>query len=923
MKTTLIAVVAILLCCFSASAQNSYTVKGTTVDTVYKTRLTSTVTILNAKDSILRKFTHAAPDGSFNLAGLPAGNYLLLVTYPDYADYVDGFTIDPAKKEYDSGNISMSPKSRILQEVIIKGTASGVKLKGDTTEFNAKAFVIQPNSKVEDLLKQVPGMEVDKDGKIKFQGEKVDKVLVDGEEFFGDDPTLVTKNIRGDMVDKLQVYDKKSDQATFTGIDDGVKIKTLNVKLKEDKKRGVFGKVTAGVGTDGYYEGQAMYNLFRAKEKFSVYGTTANDGKLGLGFAESSKLGTSSNTQISDDGGAIFFMGGGDDLDGSTYYGRGLPLARTGGVHYDGKWNNDKESINTNYKIGSLGINTDQHTTTQTNYGSVEQNRVADQNIYNYSFRQKLDATYQKTISPTANLKVDVSGVIRNSELKTSNINSITDGDGNLLNSEVKSRNDKGQLKTINAGLFYTKRFKKAGRTISWDANETYNEGTTNNYLKSDNYTAATATDSLTDQYKPGLTKSFVFNNNITYTEPITKTLNLTFNYGIGVNNSSSDQRSYNASAPGQYDILDPLYSNNYTFNQLTNQLGAAFNFRTAKTILVFGTKASAVGYEQVDQYTGNKFKRDFVNWRPSVRYQYKITAAKTFEFNYNGNNNQPSINQIQPIRTNNDVVNIVVGNPDLHPSFNNNVNLRYSSVQQLKNQYLSFYGNFGYVTNAIVNRTTYNATTGRSVSQYVNLDDKAQYNYNLSASFSKKLSSSDIYINSYISTNGNVYYNYIDNVLNQSINRSYYGSVGLQKNKAKKYFWYMNAGPNYNFNSTQGSKANNNSAGFNGYFSGTLYLPHTFQLSSDINYTYKAKTEIFPSQAITMWNASFSKTFLKENNLKLSISGNNLLDQLRNDRSQNNNMITQTSYNTIRRYFMFTVSWDFTKFGTSTNDKN
>jgi hypothetical protein len=164
----------------------------------------------------------------------------------------------------------MSLKSRLLKEVLIKGTVAAIKIKGDTTEYNAKAFVIQPNSKVEDLLKQLPGIQVDKDGKITAQGQTVNKVLVDGEEFFGDDPTLVTKNIRGDMVDKVQLYDKKSDQATFTGIDDGEKTKTINIKLKEDKKNGYFGKIDAGVGTDGYYEGQALYNKFKGKKKFRL-----------------------------------------------------------------------------------------------------------------------------------------------------------------------------------------------------------------------------------------------------------------------------------------------------------------------------------------------------------------------------------------------------------------------------------------------------------------------------------------------------------------------------------------------------------------------------------------------------------------------------------------------------------------------------
>ena len=226
------------LCTFSAIAQNSYSIKGAVTDTAVKAKLVNaTVAVLNAKDSILRKFVWTGADGSFAINNLPKGKFILLITYPGYADYVDFFPLDSVNKSQDFRSIDMVLKSRLLADIIVKGKVDAIKIKGDTTEYNARAYKIQPNDKVEDLLRQLPGIEVDKDGKITAQGQTVSKVLVDGEEFFGDDPTLVTKNIRADMVDKVQLFDKKSDQATFTGIDDGVKTKTINVVLKQDKKK--------------------------------------------------------------------------------------------------------------------------------------------------------------------------------------------------------------------------------------------------------------------------------------------------------------------------------------------------------------------------------------------------------------------------------------------------------------------------------------------------------------------------------------------------------------------------------------------------------------------------------------------------------------------------------------------------------------
>ncbi|HEY0668258.1 MAG TPA: carboxypeptidase-like regulatory domain-containing protein, partial [Sphingobacteriaceae bacterium] len=316
-------------------AQKSYSVKGVVIDTTANAKLANTsISVLNSKDSTLVKFTRAAADGSFSIENLAVNKFILLLTYPGYADYVEHFKLDSSASQKDFGSVNLILKENLLKEVLIKGEAIAIKIVGDTTEYNAAAFKIEPNSKVEDLLKQLPGIQVDQNGKITAQGETVSKVLVDGEEFFGDDPTLVTKNLRGDMVDKVQLFDKKSDQATFTGIDDGQKTKTLNIKLKEDKKKGYFGKIDAGATPDDFYQGQGMFNYFKAKRKFSAYGTVGNTGKTGLSWQDNTKYG-SSGLEIMEGGGVMISGGGRDELESydGRYNGQGIPLARTGGLH--------------------------------------------------------------------------------------------------------------------------------------------------------------------------------------------------------------------------------------------------------------------------------------------------------------------------------------------------------------------------------------------------------------------------------------------------------------------------------------------------------------------------------------------------------------------------------------------------------------
>ncbi|WP_431216610.1 hypothetical protein ACQ86N_19665 [Puia sp. P3] len=275
------------------------------------------VLLLRPADSILVQHSRTDATGRFSLKNIPFGHYLIVVTYPNYADFVDELTVK------DTGTltlpiIGMVLKSKLLQEVVVSGNKGAIRLKGDTTEFNADSFRTQPNATVEDLLKKLPGIQVDKNGKITAQGQAVKKVLVDGEEFFGDDPTLVTQNLRADMVDRVQVYDKKSDQATFTGIDDGQRDKTINLKLKDGKKNGYFGRANAGRATDGYYDYQLMANYFKNKAKLAGYGIISNTGKTGLNWNEQDTYGQSfaAGADVDENTGMVSISGGSrDELD--------------------------------------------------------------------------------------------------------------------------------------------------------------------------------------------------------------------------------------------------------------------------------------------------------------------------------------------------------------------------------------------------------------------------------------------------------------------------------------------------------------------------------------------------------------------------------------------------------------------------------
>lgn len=912
-----------------AFAQNPYAIKGIVSDTSSSSRLhQATISILHAKDSTLYKFTRAAANGTFSIAPMKKGNFILLLTYPNYVDYVAPFSLDSITTNIDFKVLAMTSKAMLLNEIVVKGKATAIKIKGDTTEFNAASYTIQPNDKVEDLLKKLPGIQVDKDGKITAQGKKVPKVLVDGEEFFGDDPTLVTKNLRADMVDKVQLYEKTSDQAAFTGVDDGEKTQTINIKLKEDKKNGYFGKVDAGVGSDGFYQGQLMFNKFKAKQKFSLYGTSSNTNKTGLGWDDNNRFGGSGNDFSFGDGdsGGMMIIGGvgGDEMDswGGQYGGEGIPRAHNGGAHFDTKWNKDKEAINVNYKIGSLSVKTIKNTLNQNTLptGMINSNR--DQLTDNYMFRQKVDATYQIQLDTTSNLKLIIDGTLKNNETSNSFNNIGQRGDNSLINRSARDLSNEGKEQNFNISAFYTKKLKNPGRNFSIKIAQSINEKDNEGYLKAKNeyFNTSGLLDSIEniDQLKTNNIRANSFNSNITYKEPFTKKLSLLLNYGFSLNNSRADKRSFNASAPNRYDQLDKEFSNDFEATQITNQGGAIFNYKTNKTILNWGTKINAVNFNQFEALTNTRYKRSFLNWLPQATFQYKIGQQKNLNLSYNGMMTQPTIEQLQPVRVNNDPLNIPLGNPDLKPSYRNSFGLYFNSYKVLTNQSIYISSNISFTNNQIINNTTTDAA-GKTVSQAINLNSKTPINYHLFADLGRKVNAIDTYIGLNFGMNGAISYSYINSQLNRTNTNNYSVDLNISKSKEKKYEFQLYGGPSYRKQTLSlRQNSNNNGWNFNGSGSFAVFFPGKIQLKSEAQYTYNGKTEALnTSFSQTILNASITKSFFKSENLKMTLSGNDLLNQNRGfSRNASENMITQTSYNTIKRYFMYSITWDFNKMG-------
>lgn len=901
--------------------QNS--VKGNIIDSVSNIVLKDvSVSIINESDSILVQYTRSLHDGSFSFTGLQKGKFILLITSPDHADFTERFEIHNGL--YDFKRINLTKRAIILAEILIQGKVSKIQIKGDTTEYNAKGYVIEPNAKVEDLLKQFSGIQVDRDGKIRAQGQIVNKVLVDGEEFFGDDPTLVTKNIRADMVDKIQLYDKKSDLAILTGVDDGVKTKTLNVKLKEDKKQGFFGKLDGGVGTKDFYNTQGLFNAFKDKQKISLFAAASNTGNTGLSQGDNTKFSFNSQAQVPIAGIISLVDLRKDDFESfdGRYNGQGLPISITSGIHYDNKWDKDKKSINTNFKTGFIGVEGIKAVTSQNNLPTNIFSTNTDQFFDNSLYQSRLDLTSTTTIDSLSSIKISFDGLIKKGE--TNNVFNVLskDQEKTLYRNQRELSYDENQS-LLNFGSWYTKKFKKTGRTMVFNFMGSSNTINTNGSLNSttDLFNDQGLVDEilLLNQSKKNKLNSTIFSTNGTYSEPLSKNLSVLLNVGLSYNVSNSDRRSFNLTSEGTINDLDSIASNDFNLDQLLYDAGAILNYKMKKSTINFGTKIISSKYFLTNNFTQIKQSRNFFNWMPQLNYVYRFTNYTSISFNYSGTTIQPNINQIQPVFINDDPLNITLGNSLLKPSFNNRISSVYQSYKVLNNRFFSITGSYVLRQSPIV-YNTFADENGRNVFVANNINKSSRI-YNVTVYYNKKIKEPEIYGGFHLGLNGNTFYSMVNDVLNRNFSQTISGDINLSQTKPNKYSFLFLWGPNFRTlkNSLQTSSSNNE-FGFNGYFNFSVYLPFKIELKNDFNYEYNSRTKSFDNDLNRILvNTAVNRKFLKNQNLKLSLSVNDLFNQNQGlSRFISNNLIVQNTYNTIQRYYMVSLTYDYNKMKSS-----
>lgn len=909
----------------AAKAQKGGTLRGIAFDTISKQPVAgATVTVLDRKDSSLVSFTMTGNEGRFEIRNIPNGDYRLLITHVNYHNSNRYFSITD-NKDKELGSLALSDKNKVLEEVVVRAEAPPVTMINDTIQYNAGSFKVQPNASVEQLLKKLPGVQVDKDGTIKAQGEKVQRVLVDGKEFFGNDPKVATKNLPADAVDKVQVYDKQSDQAQLTGFDDGNYEKTINLKLKKDKKKGMFGKINGGAGDKDRAEGKFNINSFKGARQFSAIGMGNNTNAEGFSFMDMLNFtgelarmqkGGGGNININvtaDDAAAMGLNPGGRNSGIRTIWGGGLNYNNIIGKKLD---------FQSNYFYNHFNPKLESHI--QRQYLLPDSTYYYNQNAYSNNktdnHRLNLNMLFQldslTTLRVTPSVSYQKTGNSSRSDYET------LSEERNLANSGFSNAASANEGYMFRNDVIWRKKFARKGRTLSLSLQTTLNNSDGNGTLYSINsfYNPGGIffrKDTLDQVYD---TKNNLkgYNARVVYTEPLWKRSLAEFSAGRSDSRNTSEKitHDYNRSN-GKYDVLNNVLTNNFenTYGYTT----AGVRMRTQRKKLSYSFGASWQQAElQGKIISGTKdsvISKTFRNILPNARLQYSFTRFKTLQFTYNTTTNQPSASQLQPVPDNSNPLNIRLGNPDLKQEFTHNVMGHLMLVNPYRNKNLFLFFNVQATQNKIVNYDTLN-TLGIKTTKPVNVNGVYNMNGDLSYSRPVKFLKGTLELSSTAGLFKTT--QFINKAANDIKTFSAGPDIRIDMNPTEKINIGLEAGVNYN-KTKYSLQSSLNASYLSQDYSASVdwQLPKGIFFSTDFNYTINSQRASGFNTKVPLWNASISKQVLKFNRGELKLAARDLLNKnIGISRNTNNNYIEDSRVLTLRRFFLLSFTYSLSKTG-------
>lgn len=899
--------IVVFLCMLSTLAYSQKSIGGKVQDKVTSSLLAgATVQLLAAKDSVIRAGT-ANRGGEFIFENIPSGSYKVRATLLGYHSRIQVVQLSQVDLKT---TLSLEPAEIALEEIEITATPA-VAIRGDTTEYDATKFSTRELADADELVAQIPGVEIDEDGNIKAHGENVTKIIVDGKEFFSTDPRIALKTLPAEIIAKIQLIDDKSEQAKFSGFDDGQRSKVINIVTKPDKRKGTFGKGSAGYGADDKFAINGSINRFEGDKKIAVNILANNVNETN--FAE---------------------QGRGGRRRGNSNTERGLSDTYAGAINYNNTVLDDNMDISADYNFRSSG--TDVHTDSRTEYILGNRQNQLQQHISSSTNEQtehKANARLRWKIDTTQRLDFRPRFSYNNASNLSSSSSSAFINSSDLLNSSV--RHNDNQNSNINFGgeLTYMYRFKKPGRTASLalSGNKSTNDALGENLALTEYYEDALLSRidtnnnrSVTEGYGTG------YNGRLSLTESLSRLSRLQANYSLRTTQNYSDRKTFEWLAEsGQLGELRDRLSNEFRNDYIYHQAGLsyAFNKRDSLRIQV------GLNYQHGVRNNDRMFpidlttKADFGSFQPEVTMTYNFNKERRLELNYNTATRTPSIDQLQDYINNQNELRITNGNPNLNQEYNHSVRLQYRDVKRTSGQSFNSSFNLDYTNDKIINSVLLTDTAialfddvvlgaGGQYIVPINVDGAWSVRWNNSIGLPIKKWKMNLNLSN------NLFYSSNFGMLNQEFLNGYnYGfnqRVAVYTNINKNFV----SGINYRINMTFTKNPIAETSTYNIY---SQTLGHTLAyeflgrmvFNSDLLYIYNSGVLDGPSTTTTLWNASIGVKILKRKNARIEIKGFDIFNQAQNiNRRVTDIAITDVTSNTLTRYFMLSFRYDLRSFG-------
>ena len=922
-------------------AQNIFQISGIVFDETTKKPLSgATISLISRQAST--QFTTTDQAGKFEFKNLNASRFLLKITFIGFEDIQMPLTLDQANTNL--GNINLKPKSATLGEVKIEAKGSTATQKNDTVQYNAGSFKVEKDATSEDLIRKMPSVVVE-NGQVKAQGENVQKVLVDGKEFFGNDPSTALKTLPAEVVESVQVFDQLGDQAFFTGFDDGNRTKTMNIITKASKRNGNFGKIYAGYGSQERYESGANFNYFKGNKKITLLAMSNNINQQNFAFQDLfSATGGGGQGGMMRGGSPMMRGGGGMNMrmmgGGVSNFivgnQNGITQTHVVGINYSdviGKKTNFSSSYFFNWTDNRNNQITDRNTFLANNTSqNYNQSLISEAKNQNHRFNLRLEHKFDtaNTIILSPRLTVQQYDGDQNTQAKT------TIGIENTALNQTEN-----QTKTKNLGynfsndLLYKHAFRKKGRTFSINLNTQANSRQSETFLLANNtfFKSNQTKDSLNiDQKSPNQTQGYTLGTNVAITEMLSKNSQIQVDYNISYTKNDADKRTFNYDFINyQYAFLDTNLSNVFVNDYLANRIGGSYRYRDNAQKMLLSVGIAYQNAQLINEQAfpkSDSFNKIFDNILPNASLQYTFSKKKNVRINYRTSTNAPSVSQLQNVIDNSNPLNLRTGNADLKQEYSHNITIRYAFNDAQKSTSFFAVANLiqtqNYIANAniVAKRDTLVKgvllNRGSQISLPINVD--GYFNARTFAMYAFPIAVLKLNAN----LNSGLSYSRIPSLINNTPNLSntynLNSGVSVGSNISEKIDFSVAYNLTYNIvkNSIQ-TQTNGNfvNQSANARLNWTFWKGIVFR--NEINFTaYSGLGDGF-NQSFVLWNASIAKKIFKNEVGEIKLSVFDLLNQNNQiSRNATETYIEDSQSNVLTHYLMLTFTYNFRKFNAS-----